>query len=122
MSILDEITSWDKHLRQELNGLKFCKQKISADLEIPTSIKNRLEKVIKSLKLGIIKVILKSEKLKEDYDKGTDIENKTRRLRGEYVQVLNNVDKLISTVDFRHMEPRYLNSTFNSRHRSTSPK
>ncbi|CAG9313187.1 unnamed protein product [Blepharisma stoltei] len=122
MTDIQEIEQWEKALNEELKGLKFCKHKVNDDAEIPSQIKYKLADIITSLKAGIMRVLVKISKIKGKDLEISENENKVARIRHEYIQIMNNVDRLLSTVGVKNFEPRYLHSTYNSRHRSSSPQ
>ena len=123
MDFHEEIEEWESALKEELQGLKFCKQKVENDRSIPKNIKDRFLDVIRNLKLNMLQVIARCAKLNSDDLSARDLAPKVEKLRKEYEIAMDNLKKLLATVDIPYNMPRYASHTYISRKREeTSSK
>ena len=57
MASIEDIISWEQRLQQELDGLKYCLQKVAADSNIPQAIKTRFRDIVAALNDNIYQVL-----------------------------------------------------------------
>lgn len=120
MDLQDEISDWESALKEELQGLKFCKQKVESDKSIPKNIKDRFIDVIRNLKLNMLQVIARCAKLNSEEFSSREMAHKVEKLRKEYETAMDNLKKLLATVDIPYNLPRYASHTYISRKREES--
>lgn len=120
MDLHEEIAEWESGLKEELKGLKFCKQKVETDKSIPKNIKDRLLDVIQNLKFNMLQVIARSAKLNSEKFSSKDMARKVEKLRKDYQNAMLNLKKLLATVDIPHNLPRYSGNTYISHKQNES--
>jgi len=99
MASIEDIISWEQRLQQELDGLKYCLQKVAADSNIPQAIKTRFRDIVAALNDNIYQVLGRCRQLRTESVSPTAFEKRADRLREEYQNVLRNIEKLLRTVE-----------------------
>lgn len=99
MASTEDITSWEQRLQQELDGLKYCLQKVAADSSIPQTIRSRFRDIVAALNDNIYQVLGRCRQLRTESVSPAAFEKRADRLQEEYQNVLRNIEKLLRTVE-----------------------
>lgn len=99
MEILNEVREWEVTLREELEGLQSCKEKVEIDSSIPKQIRERFIEVLRTLKMNMVQVMSKCSQLRSESLTPKAIKVRAERLRSEYNETIKNLNKLLSTAD-----------------------
>ena len=113
MVSVEDISVWEQRLQQELDGLKYCQQKVAVDASIPQAIKTRFRDIVATLNDNIYQVLGRCRQLRAEPASSTAFEKRAERLQEEYKNVLRNIEKLLKTVDVQ-AEPKRKHSTLRS--------
>jgi DNA replication protein DnaD len=113
MASVEDISVWEHRLQQELDGLKYCQQKVAVDASIPQAIKTRFRDIVATLNDNIYQVLGRCRQLRTETASSTAFEKRAERLQEEYKNVLRNIEKLLKTVDVQ-AEPKRKHSTLRS--------
>jgi len=115
---MEEVKEWEQTLREELDGLKYCREKVQEDTSIPKNIQSRILEVIRTLKMNMVQVMAKCAQLRKEGLPQKAFNARADRLRQEYLDAIKNLQKLLSTVESpKRYEPNFTNDTFSSRNK-----
>ncbi|CAG9317767.1 unnamed protein product [Blepharisma stoltei] len=99
MDILEEVREWESTLREELEGLQSCKEKVEEDTSIPVQIRERFVEVLRTLKMNMVQVMAKCSQLRSESLTPKAVKARAERLRTEYNETIKNLKKLLATAD-----------------------